>query len=319
MTIPRNLSFLAQGASATGVLSVPYGGTGLTSLTQGYIPFGQGTSALGNTSKLFWDNTNFRFGVNTSAPGQALEVNGGIVAGGAISASTNGLGIFLGNASSALGATTYATLIQDAGGYGTYSDLIIIPRSDSTPGNIRFYTGSSGGSERMRINSDGTLLVGTTTSIGAGGLTVAPNSDAGSAQIFFNRNTTTATSYAVIFRNAGGTVGSIAYSNTLTLFNTTSDYRLKTVIGVVIDAGQRIDALEPIEYNWNNNGTRTRGFLAHQFAEIYPSSVSGEKDAVDENGSPVYQAMQASTSEVMADLISEIQSLRKRVATLENK
>jgi hypothetical protein len=28
MTIPRNLSFLAEGASSTGVLGVSYGGTG---------------------------------------------------------------------------------------------------------------------------------------------------------------------------------------------------------------------------------------------------------------------------------------------------
>ena len=32
---------------------------------------------------------------------------------------------------------------------------------------------------------------------------------------------------------------------------------------------------------------------------------------------PVYQAMQASTSEVIADLVAEIQSLRARVAALE--
>jgi hypothetical protein len=31
MSIPRNLSFLAEGASATGVLGVANGGTGLTS------------------------------------------------------------------------------------------------------------------------------------------------------------------------------------------------------------------------------------------------------------------------------------------------
>ena len=39
---------------------------------------------------------------------------------------------------------------------------------------------------------------------------------------------------------------------------------------------------------------------------------------VDANGNPVYQAMQASTSEVIADLVAEIQSLRKRLAALES-
>jgi hypothetical protein len=74
-----------------------------------------------------------------------------------------------------------------------------------------------------------------------------------------------------------------------------------------------------IEYTWNSNGSSTRGFLAHQFQEVYASSVSGTKDAVDAEGKPVYQAMQASTSEVIADLVAELQSLRARVAQLESK
>jgi hypothetical protein len=40
---------------------------------------------------------------------------------------------------------------------------------------------------------------------------------------------------------------------------------------------------------------------------------------VDADGKPVYQAMQASTSEVIADLVAEIQDLRKRLAALEAK
>ena len=116
----------------------------------------------------------------------------------------------------------------------------------------------------------------------------------------------------------GSIVGSISATTSVTLYNTTSDYRLKTVIGSVSNAGTRIDALEPIEYDFKAGG-RTRGFLAHKFAEVYPNSVTGEKDAVDEEGKPVYQSMQASSSEVMADLIAEIQSLRKRLAALESK
>jgi hypothetical protein len=44
MTIPRNLSFLAEGASSTGVLGVPNGGSGATTLT-GYL-IGNGASAF---------------------------------------------------------------------------------------------------------------------------------------------------------------------------------------------------------------------------------------------------------------------------------
>jgi hypothetical protein len=44
--------------------------------------------------------------------------------------------------------------------------------------------------------------------------------------------------------------------------------------------------------------------------------VAGVKDAVDKGGKPKYQAMQASSSEVMANIVAELQTLRKRVAEL---
>jgi hypothetical protein len=46
MTIPRNLSNLAPGASTGGVLSASYGGTGLATLTANNVLLGNGTSAL---------------------------------------------------------------------------------------------------------------------------------------------------------------------------------------------------------------------------------------------------------------------------------
>jgi hypothetical protein len=64
---------------STGTLSVSRGGTGLSSLTSGHIPFGQGTSPLGTDSNLYWDNTNKRLGLRTT-PSETLDVNGNIKA-----------------------------------------------------------------------------------------------------------------------------------------------------------------------------------------------------------------------------------------------
>jgi len=175
--------------------------------------------------------------------------------------------------------------------------------------------------EAMTLDASGNLLVGTTTASvsNTNGLTVV--NPTGATAISIGHLTGTANTAGFAFFNYNGTaIGSITQSGTTAvLYNTTSDYRLKTVIGPVADAGQRIDALQPVEYAWNSNGTRTRGFLAHEFQTVYPNSVSGEKDAEDEDGNPVYQAMQASTSEVIADLVAELQSLRSRVALLEAK
>jgi hypothetical protein len=175
-----------------------------------------------------------------------------------------------------------------------------------------------GGGEKARIDSSGNLLVSTTTaSASSGGIYLRSKDVAGSSSVLIGHISATATgnSYAEFFLEGTGGLGSITQNGTTgVLYNVTSDYRLKTVIGPVANAGQRIDALQPVEYTWNASGERTRGFLAHQFQEVYAGSVSGTKDAVDAEGNPVYQSMQASTSEVIADLVAEIQDLRKRLA-----
>jgi hypothetical protein len=188
-----------------------------------------------------------------------------------------------------------------------------------TAGNAITFT------QAMTLDASGNLLVGTTTYGGGANVAgfganpvgqIAVERDGGSAAVF---NRFGSDGQLVLFRRQGTTVGDISVSTLVTTYNTTSDYRLKTVIGAVADSGSRIDALQPVEYTWNSNGSRTRGFLAHQFQEVYAGSVSGTKDAVDSEGKPVYQAMQASTSEVIADLVAEIQSLRIRITQLEAK
>jgi hypothetical protein len=209
--------------------------------------------------------------------------------------------------------TSAASMEAYVGWFGDALNTFDIRTGTSHP--IRFATNNT---ERMRIDSSGNLLVGGTGNASAGIVGVTYNGASLNGVALYNTDTGTANQYSLAFNRNGSLVGSVTNTNTATLYNTTSDYRLKNVIGAISDSGQRLDALEPIEYDFKVGG-RTRGFLAHKFAEVYPNSVNGEKDAVDKEGKPVYQAMQASSSEVMADLIAEIQSLRKRVAQLESK
>jgi hypothetical protein len=58
-----------------GTLVVANGGTGLTSLTAGHIPYGAGTSAFGNSANLFFDSANTRLGVGTNAPAVTFAVS----------------------------------------------------------------------------------------------------------------------------------------------------------------------------------------------------------------------------------------------------
>lgn len=230
--------------------------------------------------------------------------------------------------------------------------------ADSTTNGIRFYglnnapfVFSPNATEAMRIDTSGQLLVGkAASSQSVAGCELRPGS-AYFAQtgIALYCNMISGTGTTVEFRQAASTVGAITVTASTTSYTSASDYRMKNVIGAVSDSGERIDALKPIEYEWKVDNSQARGFLAHEFQEVYPNSVSGTKDGTkeeeyeitpavdatqDEEGVeltpaepavmgtrtvPDYQAMQASTSEVIADLVAELQSLRKRIATLESK
>lgn len=102
MTIPRNLSFLAEGASSTGVLGTANGGTGATSLTglsvgtatnlagggAGQVPYNTGSGA---TSFLAAGTSGYYLKSNgTSAPSWAAVSSGALtkIATGSISGTT---------------------------------------------------------------------------------------------------------------------------------------------------------------------------------------------------------------------------------------
>ena len=246
-----------------------------------YLPM---TFYTGGSERMRVD-TSGNVGIGTSSPGNRLHISGATNA-------TSGVSI----QSTGASGRRYTNYSGSAGGLAWFDD--------------------TASAERMRIDSSGNLLVGTTSLLAnASYFAYSPGNTWG---VFAHDNGVASGIDYVKFYYNNGQIGSISQNGTTgVLYNITSDYRLKTVTGPVTSAGSRIDALEPVEYTWKSDGSVARGFLAHQFQEVYPNSVTGEKDAVDADGKPVYQNMQASTSEVIADLVAEIKSLRHRVAQLE--
>ena len=70
-----NQNTTGTASNVTGIVAVANGGTGLSSLTAGRIPFGAGTSAFGNSANLYWDNTNSRLSLGKgSSPTYNIDV-----------------------------------------------------------------------------------------------------------------------------------------------------------------------------------------------------------------------------------------------------
>ena len=267
-------------------------GVTATSITDSGLTSGRVTYA--GTAGLLKDSANLTFS------GSALAVTGTLSATGA-----NG-GVYA--TPDFEGAGSHAIYSKNGANYNAFN-------YEGTSHN--WWIGTTSTTVAMTLDASGNLLVGTTGASATSGF-IHTNSS-GSKYGWVNKGSNGSHVIASFNNVADTQVGSITGNNAATFYNATSDYRLKTVIGAVSGSGARIDALEPIEYEWNFDGSRTRGFLAHKFQEVYAGSVTGTKDAVDAQGNPVYQAMQASSAEVIADLVAEIQSLRKRITALEAK
>ena len=84
-------------------------------------------------------------------------------------------------------------------------------------------------------------------------------------------------------------------------------------------SGEFIDALRPRSWVWKVDGSIGVGFIAHEVQEVSRESVSGEKDAVDEDGAPVLQSVAYGSAEFIANIIAELQDVRKRLAGVETE
>jgi hypothetical protein len=288
-----------------------------------------------------------KVGIGTTAPGSFLDINHGLQASSTLGAQASlGLRLY-----PHTGAPTIGQLGQIGLGLGgTYANIVISSIRTSTTAygtdDLIFATKSgttqAAPTERMRITSAGTFIVGDTsaasgsnscTSISSGG-TISTSRAATNAQTHHS------------FLNPNGTVGSITTNGSATAYNTSSDYRLKENVVLMSGSIDRVKALKPSKFNFIVDPDKTvDGFLAHEVSSIVPEAIIGEKDAmkdeeyevtaaitrvVDEEGNVTTEAVDAvmatrsvpdlqgiDQSKLVPLLVSALQEAIARIEVLE--
>jgi len=179
---------LTPSASTTGVVTLAgtlvtaNGGTGITSLTAGYIPFGAGTSAFNSSANLFWDNTNASLGIGTSSPSVKLDVKTAAGTSAVMNLTSGSNATQTKFSIQQVGSVDWDVGINATDGHfligglgGTVAEAYRITRTGTA---IDFQTWNTDGSERLRITSTGGVSFGATgTAYGTSGqvLTSAGN------------------------------------------------------------------------------------------------------------------------------------------------
>jgi hypothetical protein len=252
-------------------------------------------------------------GIGTSSPGTRLKVNSASATNGVVAAFENS-------------GSTGAGISFIQAGVDAYD--IRMPAGSNS---LAFY--ASGTTERARITSGGVVSVNTTGAVynseklavlaANNSLAAAFKTNAGATEytVAVSNTATSGDNLFIVFATESTDTarGSITYNRAggLVAYNVTSDYRAKDIIGPVQNSGAIIDALKVYEGQMKG-ATQSRPMLvAHEAQEHAPYAVTGEKDAVNEDGTPKYQQMDVSA--LVPLLLAEIQSLRARVAQLETK
>jgi hypothetical protein len=295
-------------------------------------------------------------GIGTASPAQALDVRtatgNAYINIGRNSQSTGQVGYYLTGGTSGTDWILYQPISSnDFRIFGNSGDRVTV----TSTGSVGIGNTSPGGtldikaaastaplivqgpsSEFARIDSSGRLLVGTSTSSGNNGALQVKQGT--SACAYYEISASSGVQNAVDIRNAANAaykairfhvnaydniVGSIDVSTTATAYSTSSDYRLKGNVVPLTGAIDRLSQLQVHRFNFIADPDKiVDGFIAHEAQAVVPECVTGEKDAVDDDGNPVFQGIDQSKlvpllTAALQEAIAKIEALETRLSALE--
>ena len=206
------------------------------------------------------------------------------------------------------------------------------PGANDMPGRLVFSTtadGASSPTERMRINSDGSISLGSPGDVSSAVSTTGFRFVYGSGFWWTTTggnsywNVSTQTYFNLRYNGSGS--GAIIINNGSVNYNSSSDYRIKENVVPLIGAIDRVNQLKPYRFNLIVDPDKTvDGFFAHEAQDVVPEAVSGEKDAMDDEGNPIYQGIDQSklvplVVAALQEALVEIETLKAEVAALKAK
>jgi len=294
-----------------------------------------------NANQLFVDGGNGRVGIGTGSPDKELELqkdhNGQTTM--QIQNDTAGTGAMAQlrvRTNSSLGILASIDDGYSSAGIYQAGTISLIAADNSTGGLVLGTEGNhpvlfyQGASEAMRIKSSGNVCINTDETDGniggsSGDSTWTFNVNDGmrighTGASYWNRFNSGA---LCNFRRGGTTVGAISVSSSATSFDTSSDYRLKEDVKPMSASIDKLKELKPVNFAWKVDGSRVDGFLAHEAQEVVPNAITGEKDAVDDDGNAVYQGIDQSKlvpllTSALQEAVAKIEELTTRIEILEN-
>ena len=195
-------------------------------------------------------------------------------------------------------------LDMNGGGYGGNQHMLIRCVND-----ITFHPGSS---EKVRFDSSGNVGIGRSS----------PN-----AKLDINAGTTkgieialgTSTVPFINFLYGATTIGSITTTGSATVYNTSSDQRLKDNIVDAPSASDDIDAIQVRSFDWKADGSHQKyGMVAQELQSVAPEAVSGDADS-DEMMGVDYSKLVPMLVKALQESRQEINNLKSRVEELESQ
>jgi len=169
--------------------------------------------------------------------------------------------------------------------------------------------------QAMTLDNSGNLLVATTSVINNGLISAAFNPS--SKQGMTLQNSAGTNAVYIGFNNASNSqIGYISGNGSVVAYNITSDRRLKENITPLTDGLKNILALKPSKYNYiSDTSNILDGFIADELQQIVPNAVTGQPNAIDKDGKPIYQGVDSSF--LIPHIVSAIQELNATISTMQ--